>query len=380
MDTPRAVKFLVLASILATCVVDQVCVADWIVDSASDEVDVVDAESGEKVRILKDFANITQRLDDDDFSRRGTKAKGDDNNIYHEPKREEDEVPYGLSRLWSVPFLRVPMSKLLHNINVSEFNSNVSKIILDLHSDFKRQFGPTLEKLDRNTKNEKQACSDSPGELNNNFFQFQMDGGYDEYLADLPEFKVFELAAIYMHDLFADYSHTNTIPTSELYQKVVDDGEAEDLEDAYEVLAIRPWATVQTQCSCHLEHDHFGAGLSGVYYARMPQPSGGIAIHDPRSNWHEDIILYPKEGEFIMFPSWLRHNVLPTNGPSDDPRISIAWNTYGSWEQTSNNQISNSFKIDNFLKQGNARSMNELLKNTEEEFACSVRKFANRCC
>ena len=51
-----------------------------------------------------------------------------------------------------------------------------------------------------------------------------------------------------------------------------------------------------------------------------------------------------------MFPSWLRHNVLPTNGPPDDPRISIAWNTYGSWEQTNNNQILNSFKIDDFLE------------------------------
>ena len=160
---------------------------------------------------------------------------------------------------------------------------------------------------------------------------------------------------------------------------MVDNGEVEDLQDAHELLAPKAWVTVQTQCSCHLEHDHLGAGLSGVYYVRMPEQSGGIQIHDPRSNWHEDIILHPKEGEFIMFPAWLRHNVLPTNGPPEDPRISIAWNTYGNWEQTNNNQISNSFQIDKF-KEENARSMNEFLKNSEEEFACSVRKFASRCC
>ena len=405
MNILRAVKFLVLLiSILGTYFVDHICVADWIVESEWDEFDIVEAENGEKmivdsgsdevdgtwdnaqeaedgerIRILKDFSNITKQVNEDNFSQTGTDVN-QDGNVDREPLREKEQLPYGLSRLWSVPFLRIPMSKLLHNLNVSEFNSNVSKIILDLHNDFKRQFGPTLKNLDRNSQTENKSCSESPGNLNDNFFEFQMYGGYDEYLAHLTEFKVFELAAFYMHDLFADHSDTNTLPISELYQKVVDNGEAEDLEDAYNLLAPKAWVTVQTQCSCHLEHDHFGAGLSGVYYVRMPQHSGGIAIHDPRSNWHEDIILYPKEGEFIMFPSWLRHNVLPTNGPPDDPRISIAWNTYGSWEQTNNNQILNSFKIDDFLKQGNARSMNEFLKNSEEEFACSVRKFANRCC
>ena len=116
MNALRAVKSLVLVSILATYFVDQVCVADWIVesewdefdvaeaengekvilDSASDEVDVVvlaqststyspglgmmhdseygtwdddqEAEDGEKVRILKDFANITKQVDEDNFS------------------------------------------------------------------------------------------------------------------------------------------------------------------------------------------------------------------------------------------------------------------------------------------------------------------------
>ena len=271
MNILRAVKFLVLVSILATYFVDQVCVADWIVesewdefdvaeaengekvilDSASDEVDVAvlaqsistyspglgmmhdseygtwdddqEAEDGEKVRILKDFANITKQVDEDNFSQTGTDVN-EDGNVDREPLREKEQVPYGLSRLWSVPFLRVSMSKLLHNLNVSEFNSNVSKIILDLHNDFKRQFGPKLKKLDRSSQSGNKSCSDSPGDLNNNFFEFQVNGGYDEYLAHLPEFKVFELAAFYMHDLFADHSDTNTLPILELYKKVVDNG------------------------------------------------------------------------------------------------------------------------------------------------------------
>ena len=266
MNTLKSIKLLVLASIAVACFVDTVCVADWIVDSTSDEVDVADAENGKKVRILIDFANITKELHEAESSRSGANEEDEDEDDDDDirPVREEDQVPYGLSRLWSVPFLRVPMSKLLHNLNVSEFNSNISKIILELHDDFKRQFGPTLKKLDKKSGVGKKSCSDSPGELNNNFFQFQMDGGYEEYLAKLPEFKIFELAAIYMHDMFADYSETKTKPMSELYQQLVNNGEAEDLEEAYEILAIKPWATVQTQCSCHLEHDHPDAGLSGV--------------------------------------------------------------------------------------------------------------------
>ena len=367
MNTQKLIKALVLANIVVACVVGPVCVADWIVDSPSDKVDAPDAENGKKVRILKDFAKIEKQLSEGNSADPGANADEEDDEEDNEPLREADQVPYGLTRLWSVPFLRIPMSKLLHNLNVSEFNSNISKIILELHDDFKRQFGPTLKKLDKKSGVGKKSCSDSPGELNNNFFQFQMDGGYEEYLAKLPEFKIFELAAIYMHDMFADYSETKTKPMSELYQQLVNNGEAEDLEEAYEILAIKPWATVQTQCSCHLEHDHPDAGLSGVYYARMPEHAGGIALHDPRNHWSEDAILHPKEGEFIMFPSWLRHNVLPTNGPPEDPRISIAWNAYGNWEQTDDVLVTDHFQIDSFLEEENVKSLHEFLTRSVEE-------------
>ena len=46
----------------------------------------------------------------------------------------------------------------------------------------------------------------------------------------------------------------------------------------------------------------FGAVISGVYYVRMPQHSGGNCNTRSKEQLHEDIILYPKEGEFIMFP------------------------------------------------------------------------------
>ena len=75
----------------------------------------------------------------------------------------------------------------------------------------------------------------------------------------------------------------------------------------------------------------------------------------------------PKEGEFIMFPSWLRHNVLPTNGPPEDPRISIAWNTYGNWEQTDDVLVTDHFQIDSFLEEENVKSLHEFLTRSVEE-------------
>ena len=98
----------------------------------------------------------------------------------------------------------------------------------------------------------------------------------------------------------------------------------------------------------------------------MPEHAGGIALHDPRNHWSEDAILHPKEGEFIMFPSWLRHNVLPTNGPPEDPRISIAWNAYGNWEQTDDMLLTNHFELERFLQEENVRSIHEYMMNSAE--------------
>ena len=99
-------QILVLASIAVACFVDTACAADWIVDL---KVDVADAENGKKVRILKILPILRSYMRG---IQPGANEDEEDDDDDDRPVREEDQVPYGLSRLWSVPFLRVPMSKL----------------------------------------------------------------------------------------------------------------------------------------------------------------------------------------------------------------------------------------------------------------------------
>ena len=44
------------------------------------------------------------------------------------------------------------------------------------------------------------------------------------------------------------------------------------------------------------------------------------------------ITIEPKEGDLVIFPPWVPHQVGPT--ASADPRISIAFNIPGDWEAT----------------------------------------------
>jgi hypothetical protein len=76
-----------------------------------------------------------------------------------------------------------------------------------------------------------------------------------------------------------------------------------------------------------------GAEISGVFYVKVPEgDSGRLVLVDPRTrvNMSEKRLrslnfpIDPKEGTFVLFPSWLEHYVEPNK--SDDIRISISFN------------------------------------------------------
>jgi uncharacterized protein (TIGR02466 family) len=81
------------------------------------------------------------------------------------------------------------------------------------------------------------------------------------------------------------------------------------------------------------------ASWSAVYYVSCPPSSGSgpddgsLSFIDPRNNPQTIGIrtrrgisydIAPKEGMLVVFPSWLRHAVLPHR--SAEPRMSIACN------------------------------------------------------
>lgn len=104
-------------------------------------------------------------------------------------------------------------------------------------------------------------------------------------------------------------------------------------------LGLSGWANVNRDGDFNRVHDHPGSHWSGVYYVALGQPvdgtelNGAIEFLDPRPSANMPIPGYrtgtamavePAAGEFVLFPSWLQHSVMPFHGGGE--RISIAFN------------------------------------------------------
>jgi uncharacterized protein (TIGR02466 family) len=99
------------------------------------------------------------------------------------------------------------------------------------------------------------------------------------------------------------------------------------------------WANVMGRGTHHGLHIHPLSVLSGVYYVNVPKNSSALKIEDPRmgllmaapprrrkapAHQQNYLWLQPKAGEFVLFESWMRHEVPPHRGR--EPRLSISFN------------------------------------------------------
>eukprot|EP00943_MAST-04B_sp_MAST-4B-sp1_P005023 g5023.t1 len=319
--------------------------------------------------ILEDFAEIDKKLKEKKKYTEGP------NDIDREGLDQWELLMGGKKRsniniLWGVPFLRLYSSKLRKDLNVEEWNKNLTKSILEIYQLFEKQFAAKLKDLSGGDNYK--VGHDSEGDINNLFFEWQMNGGYEKYFSHRPEFVIFEELTNEVYNVFAEGGNFYQIDTmEERAQRLVDEGTSDNIDDARDHVRPLPWVTVHNGCMNHLEHDHPESSFSAVYYVQVPEGAGGILIVDPRAKFNEDIKLNPREGEFIMFPGWLRHEVLPTHG-CKKPRISIAWNAHGSWEDTnsvlpvSQHDIDQLLEIEGHedLQSFNSRTSDE--KDTEE--------------
>ena len=89
----------------------------------------------------------------------------------------------------------------------------------------------------------------------------------------------------------------------------------------------------------HGIHTHPGAELSGVFYLDCPEGSSDLMFHDPRNfrdyratfnvEQSNDITssivrIKPKNGMFLIWESWIRHEVLKNR--SNSPRTTLVFN------------------------------------------------------
>lgn len=99
------------------------------------------------------------------------------------------------------------------------------------------------------------------------------------------------------------------------------------------------WANSMGQGTHHTMHTHPHSLISGVYYVTAPKGSSPLKIEDPRmglfmaaptrkasapKSVQNYVKIEPKPGQFLLFESWMRHEVPPHRG--EQPRLSISFN------------------------------------------------------
>ncbi|MFT3787854.1 MAG: putative 2OG-Fe(II) oxygenase [Tepidisphaeraceae bacterium] len=98
------------------------------------------------------------------------------------------------------------------------------------------------------------------------------------------------------------------------------------------ILQMVGWAVIGQPGDLSLDqpHNHLPYHFSAVYYPKVPklvQPEGSVVFFDPRETFTggQPVQLPPEQGMMVLFPSWLKHSVVPVRNATED-RISISLN------------------------------------------------------
>ena len=101
---------------------------------------------------------------------------------------------------------------------------------------------------------------------------------------------------------------------------------------------ISMWSIINKKGSFNIQHNHPNAYLSASYYVKVPKNSGNIKFFDPKEqknirypkikNYTDTSAVIteitPKEGDLLIFPSYLYHSV--GENLSKDDRIIVSFN------------------------------------------------------
>jgi len=185
------------------------------------------------------------------------------------------------------------------------------------------------------------ADTKDPHAINNHFFKWQTksrqrkraSGSPSEpdctrlgwmFLRDSPEFSLIEDAFQQLADSMLIFLRRSKLAISR--NRTVSEA----------------WASVHHGGDQHGIHTHPGSMLSGVYYVQVPTDAGHLQFMDLRGGvglkpFDAAVPIAPTEGELVLFPSWVPHEILPTKGHGK--RISIALNIGGG--AFANHKLSN---------------------------------------
>tara|TARA_Y100000590_G_scaffold429291_1_gene541710 strand:+ start:988 stop:1593 length:606 start_codon:yes stop_codon:yes gene_type:complete len=101
---------------------------------------------------------------------------------------------------------------------------------------------------------------------------------------------------------------------------------------------VAMWAIINNKDSYNIKHNHQNCYLSAAYYVKKPKNSGDITFYDPKeaktyrfpeieknTNYSsESITIKPEEGDLLIFPSYLYHDV--GINLTDQDRVVVSFN------------------------------------------------------
>ena len=97
------------------------------------------------------------------------------------------------------------------------------------------------------------------------------------------------------------------------------------------------WFNFNEKNCYNVVHSHPRSSVSGVLWVNTIEEHPPLFFHDPNYNDkyslgvdHPEYFYYPKDGDMILFPSYLMHGV--SANITDTKRISIAFNTTAHYE------------------------------------------------
>lgn len=100
------------------------------------------------------------------------------------------------------------------------------------------------------------------------------------------------------------------------------------VKNPYKIAIKNSWVTKFLPGNNGQAHDHFSNMLSGVYYFKATGNEGNLKFMNPLTYDNFvgalDFEIIPITGKLVLFPGWLKHQVLQNNSLNE--RISIAFN------------------------------------------------------
>jgi len=191
---------------------------------------------------------------------------------------------------------RIPLQKAFP----SSLRKSWSRIIYSEYKTF-------LETLPQEDAEEDQP---TPSELNEQFYRFQ-----------LPKFNTQRIRVFSNLGEHEDYPHFEDCLKScmRVYLSKCLENFLESYVDEAQVFS---WANVLHNDSFQEKHNHANATCCGVYY--LETPSNTCIRFSNEDETHD---IFPSEGDLLLFPPWLEHEVPLVSGLNEnEKRVSIGFN------------------------------------------------------